>query len=323
MKKSLFALAALASIAGAVQAQSSVTLYGIVDTYVSNAKLGAVGAPSLNSVNSGGISPSRWGLRGSEDLGGGLKANFNLEQGFQSDTGTQSVGNTAFSRAAWVGLSGGFGEVQYGHTTTPFEDINGLAFESFDSILTAEYLVFRSVGYTARPGNTLKYISPSFGGVSVAASYSLDETTPTNDDTRSISVQYAGGPLYVGFAYQDDGLAGGPNPKFTRLGASYDFGAVKLLANYGNTKLFGTPRTNDFSIGADVPLSAALTLSTGFATSRDKGVDTRRDGLSLSAQYALSKRTSVYGGVVYSQEEVSGVKTEENRVYALGVRHAF
>lgn len=318
LKKSLIALAVLGSVTGMAQAQSSVQLYGIVDAYVGNVKSG-VGASSVTALDSGGLNASRWGVRGSEDLGGGLKANFNLEAGFNVDAGTMPAG---FSRASWVGLSGGFGEFQWGYNTTPLEDISGVAFPSFDSILAAEYYVFRSVGYTARRSNTFKYLSPSFGGFSGSASYSLDESNAVKADTAAISVQYASGPLYVGFGYQDDGAIG-PDPKYTRLGASYDLGAVKLLANYGHTKLFGTPKTNDFSVGADVPLSSALTLSGGYAMSKDKGAG-KRDGFSLSALYSISKRTALYGGVMTAQEkDGAGTKIDEDRIYAIGVRHAF
>lgn len=320
MKKSLIALAVLGSVAGVAQAQSSVQLYGIVDAYVGSVKSG-VGASSTTVLDSGGLSPSRWGLQGSEDLGGGLKANFNLEQGFNSDTGNATTQN-GFSRAAWVGLSGSFGEVQYGRNATAYDDVSASAFPSFDSILSAEYYVFRSTNYTDFASNTLKYISPSFGGFTVAASYSLDENKAIKAETRSISAQYENGPLYVGVGYQYNGELVGPNPQYTRLGASYDFGAFKLLANYGHTKQFGTPKTNDVSIGADVPLGDALTLSAGYAYSKDKNA-AKRDGFSVSALYALSKRTSVYGGLMTAKEKTGGVRTNEDRVYALGVRHNF
>ncbi|MDP2073506.1 porin [Hydrogenophaga sp.] len=317
MKKSLVTLAVLGSIAGIAQAQSSVQLYGIVDAYVGSVKSG-LGNSAQTELSSGGLNASRWGVRGSEDLGGGLKANFNLEAGFNVDTGTMPAG---FSRASWVGLSGGFGEFQWGYNTTSLEDISGMAFSSFDSILSAEYYVFRSVGYTPRRSNTFKYISPSFGGFSASGTYSLDENNAVKADTASFNLQYASGPLYVGLGYQDDGAIG-PDPKYTRLGASYDFGAFKLLSSYGHTKLFGTPKTNDFSIGADFPLSSALTLSGGYAYSKDDG-GAKRDGFSLSALYAVSKRTALYGGLMTAQEKNGGAKTDEDRIYAVGVRHAF
>ncbi|MDM7942119.1 MAG: porin [Hydrogenophaga sp.] len=312
------ALAVLGSVSGFAQAQSSVQLYGIVDAYVGSVKSG-VGSSAVSVLDSGGLSTSRWGVRGSEDLGGGLKANFNLEAAINADVGTMPAG---FSRASWVGLSGGFGEFQWGYNTTSLEDMSGLAFASFDSVLSAEYQVFRSVGYTARRSNTFKYLSPSFGGFSGSASYSLDESNAVKADTAAIAVQYASGPLYVGLGYQDDGAIG-PDPKYTRLGASYDFGAFKLLSSYGQTKLFGTPKTNDFSVGADFPLSAALTLSGGYAHSKDDGA-AKRDGFSLSALYAVSKRTALYGGVMTAQEkDGAGAKIDEDRIYAVGVRHAF
>jgi len=105
MKKSLIALAVMAA-AGAASAQSSVQLYGIVDIWFGSVKDG-VGAQSETKLDAGGVNGNRFGLKGSEDLGGGLKANFQLEQGFNMDDGS-AVASTAFNRQAWVGLSGGF-----------------------------------------------------------------------------------------------------------------------------------------------------------------------------------------------------------------------
>jgi len=123
MKKSLIALAVLAA-SGTAMAQSNVTLYGLADVWFGSSKFEVTGEGSVRQtkVDSGGLNTSRWGMKGSEDLGGGLKANFQLEQGFDLSTGAAQSGKT-FNRQAWVGLSGGFGEVQLGKVWTSYDDI--------------------------------------------------------------------------------------------------------------------------------------------------------------------------------------------------------
>ena len=136
MKKSLVALAAM-SVIGAVSAQSSVTLYGLADAYIGSERLGTVAtatAPGVNGitqtvVNSGGQNGSRWGLRVSEDLGGGLAAIAQFESGFNIDTGSQTdnIGRTQtlFGRQAFVGLKSGFGTVALGRHYGPYDHMKG------------------------------------------------------------------------------------------------------------------------------------------------------------------------------------------------------
>ena len=339
MKKTLIALAVLGSVAGVAQAQSSLQVYGIVDLWVGSVKANGsrfdtdttvapvLGTKATTKLDAGGVSPNRIGFKGTEDLGGGLKANFVLEQGFSADTGTANGG---FDRQSWVGVSGGFGEVQLGNTYAAYDDISGAAFTSFDSALSAEAFVFNSTGYTARPKNNIKYISPSFGGFSGAVSYSLDESNATKANITSFQGQYANGPLMVGVAHQIDTAAAGFDPRFTRVNAAYDLGVATVLVNYGlvsQTETLApktTNKTNEFSIGANVPMGA-LTLSGGVAYSKDNAVagGEKRTGVSLAGSYALSKRTSVYGGLNVAKGKTAGVKTSEASLYAVGLRHAF
>jgi predicted porin len=153
MKKSLVALAVLAA-SGASFAQSSVTAYGILDIWAGTVKTeDGVAGTSLTQtkLDSGGVSHDRWGFKGSEDLGGGLKANFNLEQGFTLDNGAHDAGSTGFNRYAWVGLSGGFGEIKLGKTATAFDDVNGASDAVFDSALSPMNHVFGSTNYNWTP----------------------------------------------------------------------------------------------------------------------------------------------------------------------------
>jgi predicted porin len=337
MKKSLIALAVLAST-GAAMAQSSVTLYGIVDVNLQSTKVAGI---RTNQLESGGVSGSRFGIKGTEDLGGGLKALFVLENGFNADTGSNRTPGSIFDRQSYVGLAGGFGEVRFGNSNTAFDDIAIATNPLWDSILSPANLIFNN-NYVSRPGNTIYYATPSFGGVTAAASYSLGENKNTVANpgsakgVASVNVQYAGGPLYASLGYQEDkrvtstpaviAAAPGAAHKNTLLNASYDFGVAKLLGSYEREITANETKTNQYQIGVDVPVGAALTLSTGFAWSKDKlnGVDgDKRTAFALGASYSLSKRTSIYTGLNHGEsKDTAGVKTKAD-IYAVGIRHAF
>lgn len=323
MKKSQLALAALGlMVVSAAQAQSTVTIYGRIDaSLMHNNPFGGV---SQLTVDSGTISGSRWGLMGSEELGGGLKLNFNLEQGFAIDTGAQGVAGQQFSRQAWVGMSGGFGELRVGKPWTAYDDVSGAINAMFDSGFSVENNFFASTGYNANPANTIRYSTPSFGGLAAAVSYSLDEVRNTDTSVKSISVSYAGGPFAAGAGYQIEEL-GGTNNKFTRLSASYDLGAAVVKALYGNVRFPAAAKTHEYSLGVDVPMSDALTLSAGYGYSKDNAAlgSEKRTGFTVGALYMLSKRTDMYVGVTDWDGKTGGVKTSGNTRYGVGMRHSF
>ena len=338
MKKSLIALAVLA-VSGVASAQSTVTLYGLLDVNLNSTKTGNL---TQIKVDSGGIQTSRFGFKGSEDLGGGLKVNFKLESGFRMDTGAipnnGPTNSTLFSRQSWVGVSGGFGEIQLGKMWTPFDDLQGLGAAAFNAnIFTPAAYVWQSNNYNDRPGNSIYYATPSFSGFSGAVMYSLGEnktTTTSAGNVTSFRIGYEGGPLAVGLGYQTEKANGAAanTTKFTQVNASYDLGVAKLLAAYGNVKdAAGVPKTNEYQIGADFPVSSALTLSAGFATSKDTGLtavapvgsEIKRNGFALGALYALSKRTNLYAGLNNSKTTRAGVADDKVNVYAIGMRHTF
>ena len=330
MKKSLIAVAALA-VVSAASAQSSLNVYGVADMVIH--KDDVRGEPSKpTKMTNGGVSGSRLGFKGTEDLGGGLKANFLLEQGIDLTNGAAA----GFNRQAYVGLSGGFGEVKFGNVYTAYDDISGATNPVFDSALSPTR-VWASSGYVSNPGSNIYYASPSFGGVSGAVSYSLDGS---KNEVVSLHVKYENGPIYVGFGYQDqedfaaasasaDDLA----DKFTRLNGSYDFGSFKLLAGYGKTNETVAADSTDWSIGADVPLASNLVLSAGYASSKTDGAK-RNSGVAVGAAYSLSKRTTVYGQVAFANADAAaGLRTsvvaggtaadKNTRVLNVGIKHAF
>lgn len=298
MKKSLIALAVLAA-SGAAMAQSSVTIYGVADVVIHKDK------GVSTKMTSGGVSGSRLGFKGTEDLGGGLKANFLLEEGIDLTSGAAA----GFNRQAYVGVSGGFGEVKLGNVYTAYDDISGVTNPGFDSKLSVENSIWASTGYISNPGSNIYYASPSFGGFSGAVSYALDGS---KQDVTAFHVKYEGGPIYVGLAYQDDADRGGD--KFTRLNGSYDLGVAKLLAGYGKVK---NADVTEYSIGADVPVAANLTLSGGYASSKNNVSGVRASGFNIVAAYSLSKRTTVYGG--YLDTKNGGVDSR----FGAGIKHTF
>jgi predicted porin len=298
-------------------------------------------------IDSGGFNTSRFGLKGSEDLGGGLKANFLLESGFNVDTGAipnnGPTNTTLFSRNSWVGVSGGFGEVKLGKMWTPFDEVKGSGAAGFDSTLFAPATnVWLSNNYNDRPGNAIYYATPDFSGFSGAAMYSLGENKTAAVGAGRVAsghVKYAAGPAFVALSYQEEKATDNAvSTKYTQLNGSWDFGPAKLLAAYGqvkngSTSLFATApatlavdKSREYQIGVDVPVGPALTLSGGYARSKitvaAPGAEIKATGFGLAAKYAMSKRTFLYTGLQLSKNTQgnSEVKTD---TYAVGVQHQF
>ena len=341
MKKSLVALAVLAA-SGASFAQSNVTLYGLADIWLGNLKADQVSASpaSVTALNSGGVSTSRWGMKGTEDLGGGLTASFNLESKIGLDTGASS----GFSRVASVSLGGGFGTVTLGKPWTALDDVMGASNSGFDSGLSATNGVWVANNlYSGNPGNTIKYSSPSFGGASFAASYGLDETAGVTADMMDFSVSYGAGPLTANLGYQVQ-KSPAADLNITTVNGTYDFGMAKLLASYAQTKVLDAD-AKDYQIGVDYPVSAAMTVSAGYARSDrnaaaalyvsalntlpaglDFGVynGSKNTGFGVAVAYSLSKRTTMYGGFSTAKgEDAAGADVSKRELYALGVKHTF
>ena len=170
MKKSLIAIAIMA-VAGTAAAQSSLSLYGVADLWVGKTKNGKFQA------GDDGLASSRWGMKGTEDLGGGLKAHFNFEQGLDLSNGSTGAG---FDRQANVGFSSGFGTLKLGRSFTAFDDINGAANSGFDSALSA---TSAWTSYSGSSSAQIYYATPEMGGLSGAVAFNLKGNQATNDIT--------------------------------------------------------------------------------------------------------------------------------------------
>jgi len=353
MKKSLIALAVLAA-SGAAMAQSSVNLYGRLDASLAQTKTEVTGKADLKQtgINSNNLNTTFWGLKGTEDLGGGLKANFKLESGFAIDTG---VGNTGlFERNAIVGLSGAFGAVDLGRNYTAYDALRGATNNMYDSNLATTGDVWNTgiKDYANRTSNSVIYNSPSFGGFSGAVAYAFGENkTATQKATgiASLHVKYANGPVLVGYAHQEEkvqataasftstfssttGLTtvapvaatAEDKIKYDLFGASYDFGVAKLVGSYNQAKN-NTTKDKEFQVGVSVPFGAAA-LAAGYSRSKSDGLsdDNKGTGFSMVGTYNLSKRTTAYAGFESAKIESknASVTTKTTNV-ATGIRHTF
>ena len=376
MKKSLVALAALA--ATTAFAQSSVTLYGVADVWLGNSKTTTTTAAGSNFVivppagasaadiaaantanaangvgqnlmGSGGINGSRFGLRGSEDLGGGLKANFQVENGFNIDNGSAAQGGLLFGRQAFVGLSGGFGAVTFGRQYTAYDEARGgsdlMGHSAFSPTAGAVWSAGRNYGF--RADNTIRYGTNNFGGFTAAVTYSLGENktaAASAGAALSLHAAYNNGPIAVFAAYQQEknpagsgasqllnggfgAAAGATSETHALISGAYDLGVAKLRAAYNQSKdnAPGTPSADkEFTFGVAAPLGP-VTLEAEFATMKNDAVKSR--GFGLQAKYNLSKRTFAYAGIQNAKTTntpagVSGNQTKLNLV-AVGVRHGF
>lgn len=301
MKKSLVALAALA-VVGAASAQSSVTLYGVADLSLSDTTAaGSTAQMSGNGTMNNGS--SRLGVRGTEDLGGGLKASFNFEQGINAETGATAA-NT-FDRAANLSLSGGFGTFKMGRSLTPA--FYGTA--AWELTGTANYsVVGKQFGYIggARNNSEFSYTTPTMSGFSAALGYVFKGETGGNGNAKTnANLKYVAGPVAAGLSYSKEQNS----DRSWSLGGKYNFGTFAVAASYQDP----TGVQKGFTLGGSANVGpVALTLD----LARDTGSAVKSTDTLLEAKYALSKRTFAYAA---AQRDGSASVT----AYGLGLRHNF
>ncbi|MDE2079848.1 MAG: porin [Burkholderiales bacterium] len=309
MKKSLLALAALTAFAGAASAQSSVTLFGIVDANVRSVDNGPAG--KLRTQSTDGMSSSRFGVRGIEDLGGGLKAGFWLEGALGADTGggAPSVGNggsaLTWQRRSTVSLMGDFGEIRLGRDYTP-TFLNIVSFDPFNYVGVATIANTRSlnvgsagVNGDVRANNQVSYFLPSLGGVYGQVSVSAGEgVTSAYNKSYGGRIGYAAGPINVSGAYRTVRQSGTmiSDYKIASLAGSYDFGVAKINLIGEQTK-YSSAKQNLINGSVVVPFGAssiilAYTRSTGNSLTVTDAY--KNSNIGLGYRYSLSKRTTLY-----------------------------
>jgi predicted porin len=340
MKKSLIALAALAA-AGVASAQSSVTLFGILDAGISHYsnKSGNAATLSRTAMTNSSESSSRLGFRGTEDLGGGMSAQFWLEAGLSNDDGSAGGGISApgassgpvslFNRRSTVSLAGGFGEVRLGRDYTPTFGSDS-AFDPYGFVGVGYNLIGKAntnsaynpaSGIYVRSSNAISYFLPrDLGGVYGQLMYAFGEAdqvsgAATNNGGRHIGgrVGWANGPINVAGAYSETMSvnavpANQVKTKIGNLGASYDFGVAKVMAEYGESRVNpesaaagSSRRMKGWLLAATAPVGAGL-LKLSYGDVRYTWNDGRvnqpkASQWALGYVHGLSKRTALYATV--------------------------
>lgn len=333
MKQSILALAAIAA-AGAASAQSSVTLFGVIDAtlqHVSN-----TGGPSVTRLTNSGNSSSRLGFRGTEDLGGGMSASFWLEAGFNTDDGTGVATNTnnqpsgapappglgggqglTFNRRSTVSLAGTWGELRLGRDYTP-QFLNLPLFDPFGNVGVGGTLTFSSIVTGApltasRASNSVGYLTPAtLGGFYGQFMHYRGENpsnspggTGTDGNGNGVRVGYANGPMNVAIATSRTSRAGAlGNINQSNVGGQWDFGVAKLMGEVTRDSGSAVAAPGAAAVPADgrgwllgglVPVGVGeVRLSISQYRQIFAASDNRARKLALGYVHNLSKRTAVY-----------------------------
>ena len=306
MKKSLIALAVMAAVAGSAQAQSSVTVYGIADMAVQAGNRGT-GSGTKYALDSGEQGGSRLGFKGTEDLGGGLKAIFALEAGIYMDSGA-SQGGLTFGRQSWVGLQGDFGTVKMGRQYTP-------QFYFFDAVDPFD------LGFTSGVAGGSTSTGGVFGFLS-ASSWRVNN-----------SISYQSADMYVGAVYYKQNDAASNGLKSVLLGATYDFGAAKAAFGYSkDTTDNNTLDQKGYMLGVTVPVTAADNILATAARLQNNLASTANNSTQLAVGFthSLSKRTNFYGSYsrVTNDANINGgglavANGATASLVNVGIHHAF
>ncbi len=328
---------ALLGAAGAAQAQNSVTLYGVIDAgigYVHNAQ----GNEKLVGMINGNLSGDRWGLKGQEDLGGGLKAIFQLENGFDIGTGRLGQGGREFGRQAFVGLTADqYGTVTIGRQYDPLVDmVQGITADNYFGSAFATPGDVDNYDNSLRTSNAVKYVSPNWAGLQVEGLYGFSNLAGTTGQgqTWSGAVAYNNGPLGLAAGYfyssnpsagrgpawnspSSDSLFDGPiNNGYTtahsigiaRAAAQYAIGPVTVGASYSNAQFkpdgfSAYTETQKYNIGnafVNFQATPALLLGAGYTYEKASGdTSAKYHQASLGADYSVSKRTDFYAVAAY------------------------
>jgi len=324
MKRIALAAALAAAFTGSAFAQSSVTLYGRINTSVEVRKWDSVGEEVYTMANNA----SRWGLRGQEDLGGGLNAFFQLEQGFGSDNGAQTVPGKAFSRDAYVGLnSKQWGAVQLGKFNTYgyYGTIDYIGNFNHDTGLTSEDNLY---GLTVALENAVQYTTPVFGGFQLAATASAGEGSATQVKFYELAGNYDVGALHIGAAYNKSEILGQDLVEGFTIGGWYAFGAFGVGASWDQADRPTLGKRDHFALtGMYTMGNAEFHLSYGYADEWDNLADSDATQYTIGMNYNLSKRTKVYAFFFDADGKANaadyGSPGEGVRSFGLGIRHNF
>ncbi|WP_347558865.1 porin [Robbsia sp. KACC 23696] len=301
----------------AAHAQSSVTMYGIIDNAIEYQNGGAGAAVRMMSS---GLYATVYGLKGKEDLGGGLYANFQLEQGFSAATGAATVATAAFNRLAWVGLSGPFGEFRFGRQKKPeYQFLNGVMDPIAGKSLASPYGNFEDVA--VRANNAIAYFTPNLYGLTTQFMVAMrDQTTkPTNGlELYNVAARYTNGPFVAGLGYEQWGNATGTAlQRVLRGSLVYRMGKARFFLAYQQERQSdNTENRRIYQLSAIYMFNPfnSLTLLYGYAQDRT-GAANNAQQVGAMYQYYLSKRTLLYAAVAVIQNKNQAAYTLNGTQY--------
>lgn len=341
MKKVLMPLS-LSLLAGAAHAQSSVTLYGVLDNAIQYVSAQPKNAGSLVGLIQGGERPSRFGLTGTEDLGGGLTAIFKVEAGFDPNTGMYTQG-VQWGRYAYVGLSNPFGTLMLGRNATPLYDFARL----YDPEHVFNYgIVKQDVAFNDRSNNAIKYtgqFGPFYTALLYAFNYGGDSALPGAPKVgreESVQLDYASGPFEVGAVVEQyfgtTTQTQNDRYRYIAVAANYKLGDAQAFVGYknANSNVSGVTAVNALWWGGvDYRFSAAWKLSDAVYYTHYSGTSSSALTFAATLDYYLSKQTNLYVSGSYANNRgdarigVNGLGTTdpgENQTGVMaGVSHVF
>ena len=340
MKRSLLALAALTAFAGAASAQSSVTLFGIVDAGV--ARLSA-GGKNVTGMTNSGYNSSRFGVRGVEDMGGGLQAGFWLEGQLTNDDGNAAGLN--FQRRSTVSLMGGFGEIRLGRDYTPIF-WNTTVYDPFGTNGVAQAMTPGMVGANGnsanavRANNSVSYFTPAMGGFTLQVMKAFGENVSggvKTNDFLGFRAGYAAGPVSVHGAYgKTEGATDAADVKYMNFGASFNAGVVIPMLFIGQEKTGAGLKVRAIEAGVNVPVGAGAIRAAYTRHNTNSTVYDDWTKLGVGYLHNLSKRTTVYATyarvtndgtqnkiVANNGLSLAGAAGKNASGFEFGVRHAF
>ena len=358
MKKSLVALALAGAFASAAQAQS-IEMYGIVDMGFVQESGGPTGPTSagtakgaINKLTSGAQSGTRLGFKGTEDLGGGMKALFVLETGIAADKGGFNQANSAFARQSFVGLQSDMGTVTMGRQYTPYF-LTMLVGDPFAAGMAGAAQNMLMPGSNIRMDNAVKYTSPVFSGFSAEAAYGFGEQVDSVVRSRQLGafINYSGAPVNVrlGYLRKNTDLttltAQTKDKEISNwiLAANWDIKVAKLFAaitnnDEGENALTSGPNvkpsraaSKDYLIGAQIPFNNHTFIASYIYKDGGSGTTGDANQLAFGYTYTMSKRTNLYAAWGRINNGTSIPLTVGNnselgygdKALNLGIRHIF
>jgi predicted porin len=306
MQRQLLIAAAAALLAGSAFAQSSTEIYGRINLSLERQDVGG-DSRSVVQDNS-----SRIGFRGTEDLGGGLKAGFVIEHGFNADTG--AAAGDFWGRESTVSLSGGFGTLRLGNMPASeayFATADYISMHNHDTGTSSDALYgFVSVGALQ---SAIAYTSPTMSGLRLDVQYGLKESTKT-DNPLSLAANYDAGPLHLGFGYEDYN-----GNKSTAIRALYEMGAITVGGYY--EKGGGDLSYNNIRVSAMYAMGASeFHANYGNRGDTNDVNGTSANQFTLGYNYNLSKRTKLYAFYTRLDTEIANADFSS---VAVGMRHNF